>query len=165
MQSYSFIVVQLLSCVWLFATPWALAQQASLSFTISWSLLGLIFIELMMPSNHVKLFHPLLLPSVFPSIKTISSESAFPIRWPKYWSFSLASTLPINIQRLFHLGLTGLISLLSKGLSRVFSSTTFWKNQFFGHLYGQALKSIHNYWNNHSFDYTDLCQQSDVSAL
>ena len=85
-----------------------------------------------MPSNHLILCCPLhLLPLVFLSIRVLSSESALRIRWPKYWSFSLASTLPINIQGLFHLGLTGLISLLSKGLSRVFTSTTFQKHQFF----------------------------------
>ena len=107
-------------------TTWTAECQVPLSFTISQSLLKFMFIESVILSNHLILSFPLLLlPSVFPSIKTISSESAFPIRWPKYWSFSLASTLPINIQGLFHLGLTGLISLLSKGLSRVFSSTTF----------------------------------------
>ena len=82
-------VVQLLSHVQLFVTPWTVAYQASLSFTISQSFLKLISIESMMPSNHLILYHPLLfLPSIFPSIRIFSSESALCIRWPKYWSFS-----------------------------------------------------------------------------
>ena len=84
-------VAQLLSHVQLFVTPWTVAHQASLSFTISQSLLKLISIELMMPSNHLILCHPLLLlPSVFPSIRVFSSESALCIWWPKYWSFSFS---------------------------------------------------------------------------
>ena len=78
----------LLSHVWLFATPWIAACQASLSFTISWSLLKLMSTESMMPSNQLILCHTLLLPSVFPSIKVFSNELALRIRWPKYWSFS-----------------------------------------------------------------------------
>ena len=75
-------------------TPWTAAHQASLSFTISWSLLRLMAIELMMPSNHIILCHPLL-PSIFPSIKIFPSESALCIRWPKYWSFHF-SICPSN---------------------------------------------------------------------
>ena len=83
------VVVQLHSHVWLFTTPWTAAGQASLSFTISQSLLKLTSIELMMPFNHLILCHPLLLPlSIFPSIRVSSNESALHIRWPKYWSFS-----------------------------------------------------------------------------
>ena len=82
------VSVQLLSCVRLFGTPWTAARQASLSFTISQSLLKLMSIE-SMPSNHLILCCPLLLLfSIFPSIRVFSSESAFRIRWPKYWSFS-----------------------------------------------------------------------------
>ena len=81
--------VQSLSCVWLFATPWTAARQASLSITNSRSLLKLMPVESVMPSNHLILCHLLLLPpSIFPSIRVFSSESAPPIRWPKYWSFS-----------------------------------------------------------------------------
>ena len=81
--------VQSLSCVRLFATPWTEACQASLSITNSWGLFKLMSIELVMPSNHLILCHPLLLlPSVFPSIRAFSYESALCIRWPKYWSFS-----------------------------------------------------------------------------
>ena len=81
-------VVQLLSHSWVFATPWTALQQASLSFTISWSLFKLVSIELMMPSNHLIFCCPLLLPSVFPSIRVVSNESVLLIRWPKCWNFS-----------------------------------------------------------------------------
>ena len=85
-----FSSVHLLSHVWLFATPWTAAPQASQSFTISWNLLKLMSIESVMPSNHLILCHPLLLPSIFPSIRVFSSESALHIRWPKYWSFNFS---------------------------------------------------------------------------
>ena len=79
------VVIQWLSHGWLFATPWTAARQASQSFTISWSLLELMFIELVMPSNHLILCRPLLLlPSIFPSIRVFSRESVLPIRWPNY---------------------------------------------------------------------------------
>ena len=84
-----FSSVQLLSHVWLFATPWTAACQASLSITNCWSLLKFMSTESVMPSNHLFLCHPLLLlPSIFPSIRVFTNESALPIRWPKYWSFS-----------------------------------------------------------------------------
>ena len=90
------VVVQSLSCVRLFVTPWTAARQASLSFTISLSVLKLMSIKLVMASNHLILCHPLLLPpSVFPSIRVFSSESVLRIRWPKYWSFSF-SISPFN---------------------------------------------------------------------
>ena len=96
-------IVQSLSRVLLFATPWSAALQASVSFTISQTLLKLIFIESMMPSNHLILCRPLLLLlSIFPSIRVFSSESALHIKWPKYWSFSF-SISPSN-------GYSGLIS-------------------------------------------------------
>ena len=84
------VVVRLLSCVWLFAIPWTAALQASLSFTIFWSLHKLMSIESVMSSNHLIFCYPLLLPSIFPSIRVFSSELALPIRWPKYWSFSFS---------------------------------------------------------------------------
>ena len=122
--------VQSLNCVQLFVTPWTAACQASLSITNSRSLLKLMSIELVMPSNHLILCHPLLLPpSIFPSIGLFSNESALCIRWPKYWSFSF-NISPSNEY-------SGLISfrndsLQSKGLSRVFSNTTVQKHRFFG---------------------------------
>ena len=87
----SFSSVQSLSCVRLFATPWTVAHQASLSITNSRSLLRPMSIESVMPSNHLILCRPLLLlPSIFPSIRVFSNESVLPIRWPKYWSFSIS---------------------------------------------------------------------------
>ena len=86
--------VRSLSCIWLFATPWTAARQASLSIINSQSLLKLMSIKLMMPCNHLILCRPLLpLPSVFPSLRVFSSESVLPIRWPKYWSFSFSISL------------------------------------------------------------------------
>ena len=124
--------VQLPSRVWLFATPWTAACQASLSITNSQNLLKLISIESVMPSNHLILCCPLLLlNSIFPSIRVFSNESVLCIRWSKYWSFSF-SILPMHIHDWFPLGWTGWISLLSKGLSRVFSNTTVQKHQCFG---------------------------------
>ena len=85
------IVIQSLSSVWLFATPWSSAHQTSLSFTISWSLLKLMFLESVMPSNHLIPCCPcLLLPSICPRIRVFSNESFIPFRWPKYWSFSFS---------------------------------------------------------------------------
>ena len=106
----------MLSWVQLFAIPWPAAYQASLSSTISWSLLKFMSIELVILSNHLILSCPLLLPSIFPSIKVFSNESALYIRQPKYWSFSF-SISPSNeySQSWFPLELTGLIFLLSKG--------------------------------------------------
>ena len=86
-----FSLVQLLSCVRFFETSWTVACQASLSITNSWSLFRLMSIELLMPSNHLILCHPLLfLPSIFPSVRVFSSESVLCISWPKYWSFSFS---------------------------------------------------------------------------
>ena len=83
-------VVQSLSRIQLFVTPWTAARQAYLSFPVSWSLLKLMCIGLVMPFNHLILYHPLLfLPSIFPSIRVFSNESALHNRWPKYWSFSI----------------------------------------------------------------------------
>ena len=87
----TFSSVQLLSHVQIFATAWTSAHQASLSITDSWSLLKLMCIELVMPPDHLILCHPLLLlPSIFPSIRVFSNESALRIRWPKYWNFSFS---------------------------------------------------------------------------
>ena len=117
----------------LFVTPWTAAHQAFLSFTVFQSLLKFMSIESVMPSNHLILCHPLLLlPSVFPNIRIFSNESALRIRWAKYWSFSFSSSPFNEYSRLISFRLTGLISLQSKGLSRVFSSTITSKHQFFG---------------------------------
>ena len=127
-----FHLVQLLSCVRLFVTPWTATCQASLSITNSWSILKLMSIESVMPSNHLILCRPLLLPpSIFPSIRVFSNESVFRIRWPKYWSFSFSISPSNEYSGLISLGWTSWISLQSKGLSRVFSNTTVQKHQFF----------------------------------
>ena len=150
--------VQFLSHVWL-CDPWTAAYQASLSFTISQSLLKLMSVKLVMPSNYLILCRPLLfLPSVFLSIRVFSNESTLHIRWPEYWSFSF-SISPFNeYLGLISLGFTGLIYLLSKGLSTVFSNTTIQKHQFCGTQPSLWSNShIHGYWKNYSFDYMDLC--------
>ena len=147
------VVVQSLSRVWPFATPWTAACQAPLSFTISQSLLKHLSIESVMLSNHLILCHLLLLlPWFFPSIRVFSNESVLCIRWPKYWSFSFSSSPSNEYSGLISLGLTGLISLQSKGLPRLFSSTTVPKHQLFGaqpflgsnsHIHTQLLKKLY----------------------
>ena len=127
-----FSSVQSLSRVWLFATPWIAACQASVSITKSRSLLKLMSIESVMPSSHLILYRPLLLlPPIPPSIRVFSNESTLHMRWPNHWSFTLASFLPKKSQGWSPWKWTGWISLQSKGLSRVFSNTTVQKHQFF----------------------------------
>ena len=124
----------MLGCVQLFVISWTAACQASLPYTISQSLLKLMSMELMIPSNHLILCHPLLLlPSIFPNIKVFSNESALHIKLPKHWSFSFSISISHSNEY------SGLISfridwfdlLTVKGLSRVFSNTTVQKHQFF----------------------------------
>ena len=130
---YISVSVQSLSHVWLFATPWAAAHQASLSITNSWSPPKSMSIESVIPSNLLTRWCPLLLlPSVFPRIRVFSNESALCIRWPKYWNFHF-----------------------SFSPSNEYSPTPQFKNinslalRFF---YGPTLTSFHDYWKNHSFD-------------
>ena len=151
---YEVTVIQLLSGVRLFSIPWAAARQASPSFTFSPSLLKLMSIKSVMPSNHLILCRPLLLlPSIFPSIKVFSNELALRIRWPNYWSFSF-SISPSNE----HSGLisfrTDWFDLLAiqrtlKNLLQHHSSKAliFWHAAFCM----AQLTSIHDYWKNHSF--------------
>ena len=140
-------VVQSLGHVWLFATPWTSACQASLPLIISQSLLKLMSTESVMPSNHLILCCPLLLlPSIFPSIRVFSSESALHIRWPKYWNFGFSISPSTEHPGLISLGWTSWISLQSKGLSRVFSNTTV-KNissSVLSFLHSPTLTSIHD---------------------
>ena len=118
------VAVQSLRCVQFFETPWTAAHQASLYFTISWSLPKLRCIESAMPSNHLILCCSLLLlPSIFPSIRVFSKESALCINGQSIGVLASKAVLLMSIQGWFPLGLTGLISMQSKGLSRVFSST------------------------------------------
>ena len=135
-----FVVIQLLSCIWLFVTPWTAALQASLTFTISWSLLRLMSMELVMPSKHLVLCCPLFswLQS-FPALGSFLMSHFFASDGHSIGTSASASVLPdafrsfwMNIQSWFPLGLTGWISLQFKGLSRVFSNTTVQKHQFFG---------------------------------
>ena len=136
-------------------TPWTAAGQASLSFTISQSVLKLVSIELVMPSNHLVFCCPLLLlPSICTSITVFSKESALCIRWPKYQSFSFSSVLSMNVQGWSPLGVAGWISLQSKELSRVFSKVTVQKHQFFGAQPSlwSILTCILDHWKNHSLD-------------
>ena len=145
----------------LFATPWTMARQASLSITNSWSLLQLMSIESVMPSNHLILCHPLLLlSSIFPSIRVFSNDSDLRIRCPKYWSFSF-SISPSNKY-------SGLISfsdgLIGSPCSPRDSQESSPAPQFkiisslaLSFLYSPTLTSIYDYWKNHSFDWTELC--------
>ena len=148
------------------ATPWTAACQASLSITNSQSLLKLMSIESVMPSSHLILCHPLLLlPSIFSSTRVFSNELALHIRMPKYWSFGIS---PSNEY-------SGLISFRMDWLDLLAEQGTL--KSLLQHHSSEAsmlqcsaffmvqLTSIHDYWKNHSFDYTDLCQQSNVSAF
>ena len=131
-SNYQVSSLQSLSPVRLFPSPWIAACQASLSITNSRSLPKPTSIKSVMPSNNL-LCRPLLLllPSIFPSIRVFSNESALRIRWPKYWSFSFSISPSNEPQDWSPLWWTGWISLQSKGLSRVFSNTTVQKHQFF----------------------------------
>ena len=123
---------QLLSRVQLFATPWTAARQSFLSITNSQSLFKLMSIESVMPSNNLILCHPLLLlPSIFPSIRDISNESVLYIRWPNYWSFNFSISPSNEYSELISFKIDWFDLLAVQGLSRVFSSTTAQKHQFF----------------------------------
>ena len=132
------------------ATPWTAARQASLSITNSYSLLKLMSIESVMPSKHLILCHPLLLPSIFPSIRAFSNESVLCIRWPKYWSFSFIMSHSNDYSGLLSFRMDWfdlpaiqetLKSLLQHHSSKV---SILWRSAFF--------TSIHDYWKNHSLD-------------
>ena len=162
------VFVQSLSHVQLFATPWTAAHQASLSFTISQSLLKLMSIESVMPFNHLILCRPLLLPAIFPSIRVSSKELGF--------SHNVAKVLELHLQHqsfqwIFRVDflwdwLVG--SLCNPRDSQESSPGPQFKSinsLVLILLYGPTLTSIHDYWKKHSFDYTDLCWQSDISAF
>ena len=152
----SIYVVLSLIHLWLFVTPWTAARQTFLSITISWSLLKLTSTELVIPSNHRILCHPLLLlPSIFPSIRVFSNEPVIRIRWPKYWSFSFSISPSNEYSGLIFFSMNWLVLLaVSEGLSRVFSNTTIQKHQFFStqlSLYSNL--HIHTWpLENHSLD-------------
>ena len=145
--SVQFSSVQSLSCVWLFATPWMTACQASLSITNSRSSLRLTSIESLIPSSPLILCRSLLLlPPIPPSIRVFSNKSTLHMRWPKYWSFSFNIIPSKEIPGLISSEWTGWISLQSSGLSRVFSNTTVQRHQFFGaQLSSQPNSHIHTW--------------------
>ena len=147
-------VVQSLSRVQLFATPWPAACQAPLSFTISW--FKIMSIESVMPSNHLILCCPLLLPSIFPNFRVFSNELALYIGG---WSIGAsASVLPLNIQGWFPLGLTGLISLQPKDSQEPSPAPQFESiiSSVLSLLCGPILTSVHDYWKSHGSDYMDI---------
>ena len=131
-QLISLFFVQSLSCVQLFATPWTAVCQASLSLTISWSLLKLVSIESVMPSNHLILCCSLLLPSIFPSIRVFSNESLLASSGQRIGVSASASVLPMNIQDWFLLELTGWISLLSKRILMILKEQFKWNQSMTG---------------------------------
>ena len=160
---YSF-VVKSLSHVQLFATPWTAACQASLSFTLSQNLLKLMSIASVIPSNHLILCRPLLLlPSIFPSIRVFSNESALHIRWPKCWNFSISPSSEYSGVISFRTDWFDLLAVQAtlKSLLQHYNS----KALILWYLHGPTLLSIREYWKNHIFDYTELCLQSDIFAL
>ena len=166
-KSWICCLCSVLSQVQPFVTTWTVALQASLSLIISQSLLKLMSIESMMPSNHLTLCCHLL-PSIFPSFRVFSNESALQIKWPKYWNFSF-SISPSNEDSGFIfftidwfdlLAVQGIVKSLLQ--HHKFKSINFLVLNF---LYGPTLTSIHDYWKNHSFGFVDLCWQSKISAF
>ena len=150
------------------ATPWTAARQASLSITNSQSLLRLTSIESVMPSNHLILCHPLLLlPSLFPSFRVFSNQSALRIRWPKYWSFSFSISpssehpglISFRMDWLDLLAVQGTLKSLLQHHS--LKASVLRRSAFFT----VQLSHPHDHWKNHSLDKTDLCWQSNVSAF
>ena len=151
-------------------TLWTAACQASLPFITSWSLCKFMSMELVVPSNHLILCWPLLiLPSIFPTIRIFSNESDLRMRWPKYWSFSFSIRISPSNEY------SGLISFRIDWFdpcSPRDSQESPPKPEFesisslvLSFLYGPTLTSIYNYWKNHSFDYMELCCQSNVSVF
>ena len=149
-------------------TPWTAARQASLSITDTRSPPKLMSIESVMPSNDLILCRSLLLlPSIFPSIRVFSNESALCIKWPKYWSFSFNISPSNEHLGLICFGMDWLDLLAIQGTLKSLlqhqssKASVLWCSTFFS----PTLTSIHDYWKNHSFDYADLCWQSNVSVF
>ena len=141
-------------------TPWTASCQASLSITNSQSLLKLTSTESVIPSNHLILWRPLLLlSSIFLSIRVFFNVSILRIRWPNYWSLSFSISPSNEYSGLISFRIDWFDLLAVQGIlkSLLLSALSF--------LYGPTLTSIHDYWKNHSFDYMDLCRQSNVSAF
>ena len=146
----------MLSHVRLFATPWIAARQASLSITNSQSLLKLMSIELVMPSNHLIFRRPLLLPpSIFPSIRVFSNESVLPIKWPQYWSFSFNISPSSEYSGLISFRIDWVGSTCCPRDSQESSPTPQFKSinsSVLSFLYSPILTSIYDYWKKFSFD-------------
>ena len=156
---YCHFYIQSLSHVQLFVTQWTEVCQASLSITNSQSLLKLMFIESVMPSNHLILFCPLLLPpSIFPSIRVFSNESLLRIRWPNYWSLGFnispsneySELISFRVVRFDLLEVQGTLKSLQHHTSK---ASILWHSAFFI----VQLSSIYDYWKSHSYDYMDYC--------
>ena len=150
-----FSSVQLLSCVLLFVIPWTAAHQASLFITSSRSLLKLMSIEFVMPSNHLILCFSLLWSSTFSSIRVFSNESFLRIRWSKYWSFSFSISPPKEYSELIFFRMDWLDLLAAQMDSQESSPTLQFKginSLALSFLYSPTLTSIYDYWKNHSFD-------------
>ena len=149
-------------------TPWTAAGKASLSITNSWSLLKLMSIELVMPSNHLILCYPLFpQSSIVPSIRVFFNESFLHIRWPKYWSssFSMSTSNKYSGLISFRMDWLDLFAVqgILKSLLQHHSSSI--NSSALSFIYGSTLTSVHDYWKNHSFDQMDICWQSNVSAF
>ena len=148
--------VQSLSHVCLFATPWTAARLASLSITNSWSLLKLMSIESVMPSNHLILYYPLLLPpSVFLSIRVFSNESVLCMRWSKYWSFSFSISPSNEYSGLISFRMDWLdLFAVWRTLKSLLPTPQFKSinSSALSFIYGPTLTSIHDHWKNQSFD-------------
>ena len=152
----------------LFAASWTAAHQASLSITNSWSLLKLMSVESVMPSNHLILCVSFpSCPQSFPASRSFPMSQFFASGSQSIGISASASVLPTNIQGWFPLGLTGLVSLLSKDFQESFPAPQFKSinSSALSLLHGPSLTLVYNYWKNHSFDYMDLCQQNGISAF
>ena len=163
----SYCVIQLLGHVRLLATPWTASCQAFLSF-ISQSLFKFMSIESVIPSNHLNLCHPLLLPPIFPSIRVFSNELAICIRWPEYWRFSFSISASNEYSGLISFRIYWFDLLAVQGTLRSLLQHHSLKAsvlQCSAFFIVQLSHTVHDYWKNHSFNTTDLCRQSNVCLL
>ena len=153
-SSVQFISVQSLSRVWLFATPWTEARQASLSITNSQSPPKQMSVESVMPSNHLIRCRPLLLPSIFPSIRVFSNELALRIRWPKYWTFGFNVSPSNDHPELISFRMDWLDLFVVQGMLKSSPTPQFKSinSSVLSFLCSPALTSIHDHWKNHSLN-------------
>ena len=163
------VVVESPSRIWLFESPWTVACQASLSLTISWHLPKFMFISPVMPSSRLILWPPLLLlPLVFPSIRDFSSESSVHIRWPKYWSFSISVSPSSEFSGLISFRIDWFDSPAVQGTFQESSLVPQFEginSLVFCLLYGPALTTIPDNWEDHSLDYAWTCEGREMSLL